>query len=225
VTSFSASLRQYPSPDWRLRAKITVPPAESPITLEQVKAQLRITNTAEDAYLQTLIDAATAMAQRVLGRYFVTQTMTAQMDSRLGPMGLSSDRLCQLWGDDPIQLRGLPVQSVESVTVIDDNDAETVVPSAAYFLDGLDDDMAARIGLTGSGYWPSADARLIASVRFVYVVGYGDPADVPADIQLGLSQLVAYLYANRGDCGCSDEKCVAMCGGFGSLLQHKIMRI
>lgn len=53
--------------------------------------------------------------------------------------------------------------------------------------------------------WPVIAKRMDA-VRIRYVAGFGDTAaDIPADIKNALLQTIAYLDANRGDCGCGDE--------------------
>jgi len=205
VSSFNSSMRLGTTPDWRLRVSVTTAPVGFPITLDEVKAHLKITNNAEDAYLDSLIAAATDLAQRQLGRYFLPQTLTGYIDTRIYQDGLSGYNCAGaafwgFWRTNPIALLGIPFVSLTDMTVIDDDGTEDLVDPATYFVDASTPDRPGRVSLKQSAQWPvTTNVRLLNAVRFVYEVGY---ATVPAGLKQGLLVLVAMLYANRGDCTC-----------------------
>jgi len=152
-------------------------PAETPITLEEAKAQLRITGTEDDDYIEALIEAVTATIDGPagwLGRALVTQTLEYQFG-------------CFPTCD--IQLPCRPVVSITSIKYDDSAAEEQTLDAASYRL------VAPNIvGLVSGSTWPTALDQA-GAVRVRYVAGYGSAATVPAPIKQAIKLGVRHLYS------------------------------
>lgn len=169
-----------------MRKQISAP-AVSAVSLDEVKDQLRLERayTAEDEYLQSLIDVAVNHVETVCGRALVSQTwrVYAKNLSDLGSFRLPFGK----------------IQSVSGVGWIDSEGTEHAVDSSLYSAvtgDGVGmvlcdtDEISGDIG-TGetASVWP-------CYVEFV--CGYGDtPESIPASIRHALKLIVTDLYENR----------------------------
>ena len=197
-----------------------------PVSLDELKSSLRITNTAEDTLLTQYITDARVMVERYTGRKLITQTLTGYgmpfgahdelwwEGYRVGHVNILTGPLTNIqfdWG---------PVQSVTSVETVDQDNAETVYASTNYYLDNYDEDLANRIVFNSDAVAPSS-LRAKDSWKVVYVAGYGNAAsDVPADIRRALILLAGYLWGNRGVC--TDGKCVESCGASKMLERFRL---
>jgi uncharacterized phiE125 gp8 family phage protein len=126
-----------------------------------------------------LIEAAEKHLERELGRALLTQTRTAYFDC-LSCRGL--------------ELPIAPVQSVTSITYVDVDQAEQTLPATDYFV-RIVDGVARIVPATGKT-WP-ATAYIDGAVKVVFIAGYGEAADVPADLKQAIKMLAAHLYENR----------------------------
>lgn len=160
------------------------PPEPKPLTLEEVKRHVRVTDHSDDdGYLEGLIDAATAYLDGpagVLGRALITQTLELRLDAFCGDIALR----CAPVQDEPISIK------------YDDTDgAEQSLDSSVYRLVGSA--ISPRLVLTYGSSWPSARYQSEA-VRVRYVAGYGDaPDDVPAAIRHAMLLMIGTWYAQR----------------------------
>lgn len=164
---------------------ITVPPVGLPITLAQAKAYLRVTNTAEDDLITSLIEAATNVLEAYTGRTFVQTTFQGEF----------SDLECT-------KTEGYPL-----LTLMRSPWASTV--SVQEYIDGaytnLSTDLWELRQLSGysrvlfaSEYSQAAYTDLVPyRYRVEFVAGF-DP--VPEAIKTAIKVVVNYAYANRGDC-------------------------
>lgn len=171
-------------------------PAAAPVTLAEAKAHLRVTDDFEDDLITGMIDAATDTLDGpngFLGRAIVTQTWQYQAASLPSFLRLPLD----------------PVQSIAAFTYLDADGDEQAFTGYRLTGDILDP-------LTS---WPSTATRRDA-ITIEFVVGYGDPADVPEAIKKEIYRLVAHEYFNRGDekAGRSDVF------DFGSFHPHRTIR-
>lgn len=165
-----------------LRSQLVNAPLVSPITLPEVKFQLRIEHDEDDALITRLIDVATAFAdvKGVLGKAMITQTWADWM----GPNPTQS-----------VQLLLGPVQSINAVKYYDvDGNLQTDTLSN-YNLFGLP---SRKIVEPKSGFnWPVTQDRDDA-IQIEYVIGYGDdPSDVPRTVRHALMLMVGHWYENR----------------------------
>lgn len=161
---------------------IRVAAAETtPVSLEEVKAHLRIDHPDQDAVIVALITAATAHLDGwtgVLGRALVAQTWRMAMDAFPG---------------DTITIPLGPVTSVESIKYTDTAGAEQTVPTADYEVDLYP--VEARICVGDNG-WPSTD-DVVNAVRVEWVAGYATADDVPDDLKNAILLLVGHWYEHR----------------------------
>lgn len=157
-------------------------PATTPITLSEVKAQLRVEGPDDDVILTRIINVAVAYtdAQGALGQAMITQTWAQWM------------------GANPTQSIKLmlgPVQSVSAVKYYDvDGNLQTdSLSKYEVFGTGLTTTVQPKSGEK----WPVAQDRADA-IKIEFVVGYGDaPADVPDTVRHAMLLLVGHWYDNR----------------------------
>jgi uncharacterized phiE125 gp8 family phage protein len=215
---------QYKSKSWMMRDQVMVAPQCAPVTLAEVKSNLRITNSIEDAYLTSLILVATDLMQEYTQRKFIRQTMEGYLDiAQLmstwweGSIVASITAIMAL---RTIELPWLPAVSVTSVTVYDENDNATIVDPTTYRVDVVDKSMPARITLKESVVWPGGAYRNQNSLRVEWIAGYSPSglgpwtdtelqAVVPVGLRQAILNMTAFLYNNRGDCS---GDCVSACG-------------
>lgn len=165
-----------------LRPILVTPAAASPITLADLKDQVRVDHSDEDDFLQGLIDAATSYLDGyagILGRCLVTQTWAQSFDGF--PDG------------DTIRLPFPDVASV-SVTYRDEADASQTLSSATYRL--ATDAGGAVLVLDDDAAWPATTARPDA-VTVQMVAGYGNAAAVPMILRHAIKTLAAAMYEGR----------------------------
>lgn len=103
-----------------------------------------------------------------------------------------------------IQVKCSPLQSVESITYLDEDGESQTVDSSLYYI--VAGDEYSDICFTDDFTFPSLYDRP-HSITVTFTAGYfscEDPSIVSADIQIGLFEVVAYLYENRS-CSCGSE--------------------
>lgn len=158
---------------------LITPPALEPVSLTEAKAQLRVGESSDDGLITSLIVVARQVAEQLLGRALLTQTLKWQMDA-------TPPRV--------FRLPRAPVQSVSYIRVYDEADTASTISTSLYQLlpEG-------RVGLRSSASWPVA-GRSLAGFEVQYVAGYGSSvSDVPAPIRQGVLAHAAHLYHHRGD--------------------------
>lgn len=166
-----------------MRLSLHEPPSVTPITLDEAKAHLRETSTAQDAQITAFIEGVVSQLDGpdgALGRALCTQTWDIVID------GFPR---C-----DAIEIPLPPLQSITSITYVDQDGATQTMPAADYIVD-----TASKPGVVALAYgksWPSARAqRNAVTIRFV--AGYGAAADVPAAIKDAMKLLIGDRHANR----------------------------
>lgn len=180
---------------------ILTPAATDPVTLDEIKAHCRVDFTEDDAYLTSLIAAATDWVQRRTGRQLVTATLRQSWDSY--PSVFHPVRpITQAYGPRVFYL-GMeaammtldvePVQSVSSVTYYDANDALQTVISTAYWVDLA----TTPPRIIPKDAWPNILWGRPSAFRIDFVAGYGVATDVPTLIKQGIMLLAAHWYERR----------------------------
>lgn len=140
-------------------------------------AQVSSSNTTSDPLLRLLITSARQRAEKILSRYLITQTLDLYLD-----------RFPDEWINLP------PLQSVTSITYIDENGADQTLAADQYQVDSCGEPagIAPAYGLT----WPSTrDQKNAVKVRFL--AGYGDSSDVPDCIKHWMLMRIKQAYDNR----------------------------
>lgn len=160
--------------------KLITPPAEEPITLAEAKAQCRIDadETAEDAFLQSLIQSAREIAEHLTGRALVTQTLELVLDAFPAAF----------------VLRRPPTIAIESVKFLDSTGTQQTINPADTLLD-KDSEPGYLVPAYGKT-WPDS-FPVPNAVRVRYTAGYGGAAEVPQSIKAWMKLMIGTAYANR----------------------------
>ena len=157
--------------DWTLDE--LTPPEQEPVTVEQAREHLRVTDTAEDALIARCIAAARRWCEHYQGRCLAPRTLTLRLSDF--PRG-------------PIRLPYPPLVAVERITYITEDGREEIVPPEAYAV--LTGEIAQVRPVRD---WPSEPLWPGLPVSVTYRAGTGATEDEQAAILL----LVGHLHANR----------------------------
>lgn len=161
-------------------------PSADIISLDDAKAHLRVTDDADDDYIAALISSVTQFLDGwsgILGRALITQTWDVRMDSFV-----TDD-------DDIVYLPLSPLQSIESITYVDDAGTTQEMPSSQYDVDI--DATPARLKPAYGYCWPVPRWQMNA-VTIRMTVGYGDAAaNIPQPIIHAAKLLIGHMYENR----------------------------
>lgn len=162
-----------------MRLKLKTAPAVEPITLEEAKLHLKVDSADDNTLITALITTARQLAELETKRAFITQTWEMYLDSAPAEIGIPKP----------------PLQSVESIKVLDQDGNETTVDSSYYDVDKAENSPG-RVNLKSGCCWPTH--RGFASFIVEFKAGYGDAAaDVPEALKQGILQLIGHLYDNR----------------------------
>lgn len=164
---------------------ITAPSVE-PLTLAEAKLYLRVDSTSENSLITGMIVAARQYVETYTRRALTTQTWdfryAALMETRR-----------------PLIVPRAPLQSVTSVTYLDDDGATQTFSSADYNVRVFAGPTAGRgyVELDEDISLPSlfTDALLPVTVRAV--CGYGAAAAVPDGLKMAMYLLLGDLYEQR----------------------------
>lgn len=156
-------------------------PDLEPITLDEAKAQCRVSSTDEDDLLTALIIAARQECEHKVGRMLISQVWEQVFDAF--PSGA-------------IDLDMAGATSVVSVTYVDTAGALQTYGSANYVLDA-ECEQESWLHPAAGTTWPSTyDSANAVHIRFV--VGFGPSAsDVPRSVRTWLLMRVGTLYQCR----------------------------
>lgn len=160
---------------------VTAPQAE-PITLDEVKAHLRIDGTDEDTFLTALIKATREHCESPgLNRALITQTWELWLDS---------------WPKkDYIPIPRPPLQAINSVKYYGADDTEYTFDPVNYFVDTKSE--PGRVALEYNKSWPSVTLRPTNGIVINFDAGYGTADDVPQIIKHAMLLLIGHWYENR----------------------------
>lgn len=166
----------------------TAPPVE-PVDINEIKDHLRITNTEEEDYLETLIHTAREVCERRSNRAYIEQTLIKTFDQ---------------WPEFPIELPRPPVQSIEKIEYKDKDGDLTEWDSSNYVLD--DYSFIPKIYKEHNVELPSVELSSANAIQITYIAGYakddsGDTTNyrknVPARYKHAIKLLVGEWYRMR----------------------------
>lgn len=187
--------------------KVTVQPATTPVTLDEVKAQLNIDPlfTDDDVLLNQYILASTKYAENLMRRDIIVRTYETYRDFFPGGItyyGYYSPYSFQS-GNVGFEVRRSPLQAVTSIDYLVDGVFTSVDPSKYY--NTVQNDYSVVL-TKKDNLWPSNADEQLQSIKITFTCGMAsDATGVPSDIKIAIMQLVTSLYENRGDC--SDSGC------------------
>lgn len=162
------------------RLKLVTAPADTPLSVEDLKSHSRVDNGEEDAILSEFIDRAVGLIDgpRGIGHCMMVQTWRLALDcfpcEIVIPLG--------------------PVASLTSIKYLDTSGVEQTLASNQYWAN-LDRDQARVIPAYGVA-WP-AHRAMPGSVKIEFVAGYASADTVPAALRAATAALAAHLYENR----------------------------
>jgi len=199
-----------------LTLRVTTPPPVTPITLDHAKRHLRVDHDDDDDLIEGYIWAATAWAERYVGRALITtgfqQAIGDQPYANAWPMTPSPLLILPLafsWPplqSMPYRLLRAPNAAITSITLIDPTDGSSVAITP--------DQYAFDAASEPSRFWLNNTAPLQRRQSLIvsFTAGYGaTDALVPRDIKLAVAMLTAYFYENRGDMDMSAMPAAAEC--------------
>lgn len=171
----------------RWRAVAVTVPGNTPVSVSEMKAHLRIEGTDEDAYLGALLSAGVRAIDGPdgYGVAMMAQSWTLTLDAF--PAGGLRAR------EGAIRLPGWPVTGVTSITY------DPAGGGSPATLDGAGWRLVAGgepARIEPVEPWPATDARL-GAVRVLYTLGRANAADVDQGLLQALRLLVAHWHANR----------------------------
>lgn len=170
---------------------VATPPASEPVSTAEARAHLRIDHVDDDAYIAALITAARSVVEERLRRALITQTLTLTMDHFPGAHD-ALDALVHAAG--VIRLPRSPVQSVSSITYVDDSGVTQTLSASGYRVDTSS--VMARIEPAYGETWPTT-RPVSNAVTVTFVAGYGAAAAVPLPIKQAVLVLVGTWFEHR----------------------------
>lgn len=156
--------------------KVIAPPTAEPLTLPEVKENLRVVFNDEDADITRMIRAARQMAEERLNRALMPQVLAFGADGFCGALKVPRP----------------PLVEIDSITYIDSDG--TPQELADYLVDGFAD--PPLISAAPGTSWPSTRAQS-GAVVVQYQAGYADAASVPEPIRQWMLLTIGAMYANR----------------------------
>jgi uncharacterized phiE125 gp8 family phage protein len=164
-------------------AKVTVAPAQEPITAAEAKLHCRVDHSTEDAIFSRLIPLARRKCEELSKWAFITRTYQAKLD-------------CWPYGDT-IKLLWPPLQSVTSIAYVDEAGGSHTFDASNYVVDTHS--VPGRIVLKAAGDgWPGEALQVGGAITITYVAGFGNnPEHVPEEYKQAMLLLIGHLYENR----------------------------
>lgn len=132
------------------------------VSLADLKIALRISGSAEDAYLAALLASTVAEVEMLTGWLLMARTVDIYLDAF--PAGV-------------LVLPVAPLRTLTSITYTDADGVSAVVSSADYYVDTVS--IPARVLLKTSASWPAVTLREVNGVVVRAAVGFATAADVP----------------------------------------------
>lgn len=188
------------------KLKLKTPPAETPVSVADLKNYLRIDVDDDDALIESMIKAATKRIEAWIDQKLVTQSWLIYFNSlpsraRMAEEwwdGVRETTLAEVQGQARfLRLPIGPIQSVVEFNTYADDNVKLTFSSTQYFVDTVGPQGA--IGLLMGGVWPTTVLRPLNGVEIEVVAGFGTASQVPDDIREAVKITVAKLYENRGD--------------------------
>jgi hypothetical protein len=205
----------------------TTPPSVFPVTLVELKAHLRLETADNDTLLGRLLKAGCEAVERRTGRIIPYRTVTMWMDRfPRTPLdwwnGMKEGSLADMEsGCAEFCIPMVPIIALTAITTYNPAGTAAVFSSASYSADIVDRDTWARVTLNEGYLWP-VDLRRANAIKVEFTAGYvssdGNTVTIPEGLKNAIFEVIAWAYANRGDCNAACD------GSCASLLRDYIIR-
>lgn len=153
------------------------------VSVDDMKAHMRVSHVEDDTYIETLIKVAREEIEIYTTNSLLAETRTLTLDDF--PRGV----------EGAIEIPRLPVTNIDSVKYIDSTGA-LVTYSAANYQADLQSRPARIVRGKDVNDWPTTDDGVISRVQVQYDCGY---TVIPEGIILAAKLLVSEMYWNRRD--------------------------
>jgi uncharacterized phiE125 gp8 family phage protein len=164
-----------------MNLKQTAAPSVEPVTTTNQKDWMRVDSSDEDTLIGSLAAAARSYFEMSTNRQLITATWQYKITN---------------FPADEIVLPISPVQSVTSITYVDNADATQTWASANYVVDTSN--LPCRIRRAANKDYPSDSRGEPYDIIITFVAGYGDASsDVPDGALTAIKLLAANWYENR----------------------------
>lgn len=158
--------------------KVITQPATEPVTLTEARLWIRYDGTLQNDVITALITAARKSIESWTNRTLVTTGYEYYVND-----------LCAV-----IQFPTSTVQSITSITYIDDNGDTQTLSNTLYTLDNIS--IINTVFLTPTQSYPSVLVQPNA-VKITLLAGYGDIDAVPENLKTVIKMRVAELFEHR----------------------------
>ena len=162
--------------------KVSTLPTTEPVSRTEMKLHLRVDHATDDDLIDGLTQAAREWCEAYEGRAYMTQTITAYMDSF----------------ESETELPRPPLLSVTSIKYYDTAGSQQTLSSSYYDVDTTKE--PGRITLAYGYSWPAV-RDVVNTVEIIYKAGYSETEDdsdsVPARVKAAMKLLVGHWYEHR----------------------------
>jgi uncharacterized phiE125 gp8 family phage protein len=162
---------------------LVTPPAAPPISLAEIKAQVRVEDGSEDALLMGYVRSATDMVEQMSGLRLIDQTWEYSTDAFPERCG---------W----LRLPLAPLLAVEQITYVNEQGISLTLDSSVYLVRGIGSVQPGRIILGANQQWPTTwrgAGAVVIRARY----GWLDHNAVPEALRQAVMMLAAHWFDNR----------------------------
>lgn len=159
----------------------TVAPTDTPVSVEQIKAYLRLDHDRDDEQLELMLASALDSIESVIGWQFCVATFALALDAF--PQS-----------GEVIRPPRAPLAAVSAITYWNESNQSTTWNAALYEVDAAS--LPGRIRPVKGQSWPTAYERFNA-VTITFNAGCADVGSVPGWVKQALLVEVATRYENR----------------------------
>lgn len=188
------------------RINLKTAPASEPVTLEEAKEYLGITDSGLDNQVLSFLTSVRTSVEMFLGMSLITQTWQMFFDNFP-----TYARGLVLFHPVIIEIPKNPLQSVTSIKHYDKDDVATLIASTQYQVAtySATNPWEGRIAFKDTFTLPSpTNLRDLDALEIEFVAGYGTSKDVPEAIKSAILQESGYRYNNK-DSGDVESEAVA----------------
>lgn len=173
-----------------------------PVSVADFKLWAKISGTAEDALIETIIKGVTLEVEKYTKREITLKAFQTSRNN-FGDVNETPIREPIYFTDVPVTLRRTPLVAVTSISYLSGGSFVALDLDDIEILESPD--FYSLVPAAGK-VWKAPDRRP-QSVVIEFTAGYPDAASVPADLKTALLAHITSVYQNRGDCDSGGGSC------------------